>query len=88
MDSAVLQIAMALRTPVVSIFAGVEPHYRVLPNQNARVLVSSISCRPCNKKETCKGMYHCINSISANDVLNAMRGIEDVRGLEVVKTPL
>jgi ADP-heptose:LPS heptosyltransferase len=84
MDSAVLQIAMSLGIPVISIFGGIDPAYRVLPRQNARVLVSSIGCRPCNKSETCDGRYTCLTSIRPGDVHDALNGLADLRGMEIL----
>jgi hypothetical protein len=83
MDSGAMQVAMSLDTPVVAIFGGVDPTYRVFPNQNARVLVAPTRCRPCNKRETCNGEYSCLHGISVQDVCDAVEGLDDLRGREI-----
>jgi hypothetical protein len=86
MDSGTMQVALSLTIPVVSIFGGIDPTYRVLPSQNARVLVADIECRPCNKQEMCKGEYPCLTSIRARDVLEAVQLLDDFNRLDILIT--
>lgn len=83
MDSSILQIAMMANVPVLAIFGGIEPAFRVLPGQRARVVAADLPCRPCNKKETCNGRFPCIKDIGVDPVLSALDGIEEVRALEI-----
>ena len=83
MDSGILQVAMSLGTPVLSIFGGIDPQFRILPNQRARVLIGRVKCRPCNKNETCAGQYTCLREITADAVQKALIGIEKVNELDI-----
>ncbi|WP_237245691.1 MULTISPECIES: glycosyltransferase family 9 protein [Sorangium] len=83
MDSAVVQIAMMLGVPVVAIFGGVDPRFRILPDARAVALVGRATCRPCNKNETCGGAYDCIRRIQASDVMEALERLPAVRHREI-----
>lgn len=83
MDSGILHVAMALGVPVIAIFGGIDPAYRILPMQRARVLVGTTPCRPCNKMESCNGEYACVGGIQVSDVLNALLEIPPIEELAV-----
>lgn len=72
MDSAVLQVALATGTRAVAVFGGIDPAFRVRPEQNATVLVGSVPCRPCNKREICGGRFDCLRAVSVDDVIAAV----------------
>ena len=72
MDSGVLHLAAALQTPTVALFGGIDPKFRVRQNQHVVVLQSTLDCCPCNKNETCNGMYPCITGITAEEVIRAI----------------
>jgi ADP-heptose:LPS heptosyltransferase len=79
MDSAMLHIATLLGTPAVAIFGGIDPHMRTHPWQRVTVLVGNVSCRPCNKRETCNGAFYCLQRIGARDVVQAVRDLDQLR---------
>ena len=86
MDSGALQVAMALAIPAIAIFGGIDPAHRIFADENVRVLVGRASCRPCNKKETCNGGYWCLSGISVDDVCNALYGLSELRGREILES--
>ncbi|MFC1782266.1 glycosyltransferase family 9 protein [Planctomycetota bacterium] len=73
MDSAVLHIAAALRTPTVAIFGGVDHGYRIRPEQPVVVIQTQMPCCPCNKQETCAESFNCIRSVTPEDVDRAIQ---------------
>ena len=75
MDSAMLHIATLLGTPAVAIFGGIDPHLRTHPWQRVTVLVGDVSCRPCNKRETCNGAFYCLQRIGVHHVVQAMKDL-------------
>lgn len=72
MDSAVLHIAAALGKPTVAIFGGIDPCFRVAAHQPVVILQAHMDCCPCNKIETCNGLFPCIAAPEPRDVLQAM----------------
>lgn len=72
MDSAVLHIAAAMNKPTVALFGGIEPDYRVRPEQNTVVIQADMDCCPCNKDEICNERFDCIANITVQDVLAAI----------------
>ena len=73
MDSAVLHIAAALRTPTVALFGGVDPGYRIRPDQPVVIIQADMPCCPCNKQETCAESFNCIRSVTPADVDRAIQ---------------
>ncbi len=72
MDSAVMHLAAALDRPTVALFGGIEPAYRIRPEQRIVVLQAEMDCCPCNKNETCSQEYACIHTIEPADVARAV----------------
>lgn len=72
MDSGILHIALAVRTPVVAIFGGIDPAYRIDAGERCIALVGAVPCRPCNKNETCEGRYDCLQRQSGSSVRAAL----------------
>jgi ADP-heptose:LPS heptosyltransferase len=75
MDSGALHAASLLGTPVVAIFGGIDPRYRVMPGGNVRTLISDIECQPCNKVEICNGAYNCLRLITTYDVISEVNNV-------------
>jgi len=73
MDSGVLHIAAALQVPTVAVFGGMNPEYRVRPDQKVVVLQTNLPCCPCSKNETCFDRFDCIKAPTPQDVCNAVR---------------
>jgi len=72
MDSGVLHLATALDIPAVAIVGGVNPEYRIQPDQRVVVVQSKMDCCPCNKNEICGEEYTCIRHIQPQDVIKAL----------------
>jgi ADP-heptose:LPS heptosyltransferase len=72
MDSAVLHIAAALGVPTVAIFGGVNPEFRIRPDQRVVAIQSDLPCCPCNKNESCDARYPCIAAARPEDVALAV----------------
>ncbi|KPK77890.1 MAG: hypothetical protein AMJ79_01685 [Phycisphaerae bacterium SM23_30] len=83
MDSAVLHIAAALKTPTVAIFGGVDPAYRIRPEQPVVVIQANVTCCPCNKQETCRQSYNCIRSAAPTDITQAVQLAKNVETLTI-----
>ncbi len=83
MDSAALHVATCLGVPAVAIFGGIDPAYRLLPEDRVVALVSTISCQPCNKDETCDGRFDCLLQISAEAVVRAIADVGGIAGRTV-----
>lgn len=75
MDSGILHVALAVRTPVVAIFGGIDPVYRIDPGERCIALVGAVPCRPCNKNETCEGRYDCLQRQSGSTVFSALAAL-------------
>jgi len=72
MDSAVLHIAAGLGVPTVAIFGGVDPDYRVRPEQKVVVVQAQMECCPCNKNEICENRFDCIKAARTSDIAAAL----------------
>lgn len=80
MDSGVLHLASALKTPTVALFGGIDYRYRIRPNQQVIALQSDLPCCPCNKNETCNDRFDCIKSPTTRDILNAVDLVQHTDG--------
>ena len=85
MDSGVLHIAAALGIPTVAVFGGVDPVYRVRPEQRVVALVADLHCFPCNKNETCAERYDCLGASTSKDVLRALDTARTTGHLVILK---
>ena len=72
MDSAVLHITAALDIPTVAIFGGVDPRFRIRPDQCVVAVRADLPCCPCNKNETCDQRYDCICTPGPRDIIHAL----------------
>lgn len=72
MDSAVLHIAAGLGVPTVAVFGGIDPDYRVRPEQKVVVVQARMKCCPCNKNEICADRFDCIKAARASDIAAAL----------------
>src|SRR5579883_22264 len=73
-DTGAMHIASAVGTPQVALFGSTDPAitgpYGPSP---ARVIYKSLSCAPCGKHPTCDGRFDCLQSITPDEVLLALR---------------
>jgi len=87
MDSGVLHIAAALQIPTVAVFGGMNPGYRVRPDQKVVVLQTNLPCCPCSKNETCFDRFDCIKAATTLDVSNAVRLARETNQRILQKVP-
>ncbi len=90
MDSGVLHIAAALNKPTIALFGGIEPQFRIRPNQKVIALRADMNCCPCNKQEQCvqsETPYSCIRSITTQDVIYALNQLPAIKGLTIMTCP-
>jgi ADP-heptose:LPS heptosyltransferase len=71
-DSAVLHLATHLRFPVVAIFGGIDPSFRLSEEYRAVALVANLACGPCNKQETCDSHFDRMLRIKPRHVIEAI----------------
>ena len=70
-DSGILHLATAARVPVIAIF-GPMNDTKWKPYSDGNTLITApLSCRPCDLKNSCKNNLECLNSITAQQVIEA-----------------
>ncbi|MFQ3574594.1 MAG: glycosyltransferase family 9 protein, partial [Thermodesulfovibrionales bacterium] len=74
-DTGPMHIAAALNKPVVAIFGPTNPTRTGPYGKNCRVLIPKIDCAPCYKKKCVK--MNCMNHITTNQVLDALKDLLD-----------
>lgn len=84
MDSGVLHIAGLLDVPTVALFGGITPESRTRVDQRTIVLAGDVSCRPCDKNETCNGAYWCLARLRSQHVMDALRALETIRERKII----
>lgn len=83
LDSGTLHMATALGIPGVAIFGGVNPAFRIRPEQRMIALQGDLACAPCNKNETCDGRYPCLEAVHPRHVLSALDDLGSCKGMEI-----
>lgn len=78
MDSGTLHLATALGTPTVALFGGIDPSFRIYPQQPVVALQAEMPCCPCNKNETCDGQFTCIRQIKVEEVIKAVKTTQTI----------
>jgi heptosyltransferase-2 len=74
-DSAPMHLAWAVNTPVVAIF-GPTDHKKYAPRGERDIIIrKDLACSPCEESLCRKGRRECMQSISADDVFAACKGI-------------
>ncbi|MBV1907559.1 MAG: lipopolysaccharide heptosyltransferase II [Pseudomonadales bacterium] len=74
-DSGLMHVACAVDTPVVCVYGSTTPSFTPPLNVSARVLQTTLSCRPCFERECPLGHLQCLKSISAAEVFSALQAI-------------
>lgn len=83
-DSGMLHVAQTTSIPIVSIFTVADPRFRIFQRSSRTIaLVPKLECRFCLHEKTppvtfvdCKfGTNHCLNDISADDVVKSVTDI-------------
>ncbi|SED86935.1 Glycosyltransferase family 9 (heptosyltransferase) [Rhizobiales bacterium GAS188] len=82
-DSGMLHLALARSVPTLAIFGGIDPTYRIFPEQRARVIQAALDCCPCNKAETCRGRYPCLTELTSAQVAEELASIDQVVTREI-----
>ena len=83
-----LHFALVLRVPTLAIFGGIDPAFRILPDQPARIIQADIPCSPCNKAETCNGLYPCLTTLDPEKILAELATLESVNQREILRKKL
>ncbi|MDP7036206.1 MAG: glycosyltransferase family 9 protein [Planctomycetota bacterium] len=86
MDSGVLHLAAAVGVPTIAVFGGVTPEFRIRKSQKVLALQADIDCCPCNKNESCNGLYQCLTSFSPANIITAIDYAPHLEGLKVIRT--
>jgi len=85
MDSGALHLAMSVGLPSIAIFSGIDPAFRIRPDQRVSVLQADMDCCPCNKRESCNELYPCLARIEPELVLGKLGEIEKLQGREIIR---
>jgi len=85
MDSGALHLAMSVELPSIAIFSGIDPEFRIRPEQRVSVLHADMDCCPCNKNETCDGKYTCLTSIKPALVVQKLGEIDKLLKRETLR---
>jgi len=83
-DSGPMHLAAALGKPQIAIFGATHPSLGFSPmNSNARIVCKDLDCQPCSLHggERCPlNHFNCMNQITAEEVLNAIRSLHQDSG--------
>ena len=74
-DSGLMHVACAVDTPVVCIYGSTTPEFTPPLSDKVRVLQTTLTCRPCFKRVCPLGHLDCLNSISPEMVMDALRSL-------------
>jgi heptosyltransferase-1 len=69
-DTGLTHAAVIANIPTVAIFGSTRPYLSAW-NARLRVIYHDLACAPCKRSPTCNGEFHCMNSISVQEVLSA-----------------
>jgi heptosyltransferase-2 len=74
-DSGLMHIAAALNKPVVAIFGSTDPSFTPPLTAHAKMIESSVSCRPCFER-TCPLKHHqCMQTVYPVQVIDALESL-------------
>ncbi|MCC6542890.1 MAG: lipopolysaccharide heptosyltransferase II [Nitrospirae bacterium] len=74
-DSGPMHIAAALGTPVAALFGPTDPELTGPYGQGHAVVRKNLDCSPCMRRPCTEGKTVCMDTITPEDVLNAVLGI-------------
>jgi heptosyltransferase II len=72
-DTGPLHLATAVGTPVIGLFGSTDPRRTGPVGQGHQVLIKTISCVPCEKKECLYGTRACMSEITVDEVYEAVQ---------------
>lgn len=74
-DSGLMHIAAALNRPVVAVFGSTDPSFTPPLTAHAKIIESSVACRPCFQR-TCPLKHHqCMQTIYPTQVADALQSL-------------
>jgi heptosyltransferase-2 len=74
-DSGLMHIAAALGKPVVAIFGSTDPSFTPPLTDTAKIIESSVTCRPCFQR-TCPLKHHqCMQTVYPSQVADALQSL-------------
>ncbi|MDD5673815.1 MAG: lipopolysaccharide heptosyltransferase II [Chitinivibrionales bacterium] len=76
-DSGLMHCAAFYGVPLVGIFCSTSPTWTRPPGKSAVILQSKVTCAPCFKKICQYGHYHCLESVTVTEVLEAMQKLNN-----------
>jgi len=71
-DTGLTHIAVGLSKPTVVLFGSTCP-YKDPDGYSVEILYKELPCSPCKRNPTCKGDYKCMDSITVEEVMQALR---------------
>jgi len=71
-DSGLMHVTCAVDTPVVCVYGSTTPEFTPPLSKRARILQTSISCRPCFKRECPLGHLQCLTNLSPGLVMESL----------------
>lgn len=74
-DTGPLHLATAVGTPVVGLFGSTDPARTGPAGRGHRVLTASLSCVPCEEKDCPEGTRACMDAITVDSVVAAVRDV-------------
>ncbi len=74
-DSGLMHIAAALNKPLVAVFGSTDPNFTPPLTAQAKMIASSVSCRPCFER-TCPLKHHqCMQTVYPVQVIDALESL-------------
>ncbi|MGA9478460.1 MAG: glycosyltransferase family 9 protein, partial [Desulfobacterales bacterium] len=70
-DTGLTHLGTAFKCPTVALFGATCPYLRT-PSPKTVVVYNPQACAPCKRKLTCNGRYDCMNTITVDQVLEAV----------------
>lgn len=76
-DSGLMHVSAAVGCNIVAVYGSSSPKYTPPLTDKLQIVHTDISCRPCFKRECPLGHMDCLNQLTPDTVLNAVRKLEE-----------